>query len=179
MTTVAPGSSDTGMSSASGPESARIVVGVDGSDSSISALKWAAGLARALGCRVEAIMSWHYPTDFSYGWVGPQPQWNPAADAEAALGEAILQAGSGEPFPIEVTAVVRQGNPALVLVEESVSALLVVVGSRGHGGFAGLLLGSVSASVAEHAKCPVLVVRGDGSRDTSAPNAIQGPPSWM
>lgn len=179
MVTIADGASGTGESSVSGPGGARIVVGVDGSDSSIAALKWGVGLARRLGCRVDAVISWHHPTDFSYGWVGPQLQWNPAADAEKALEEAILQAGSGEPSPVEVTPLVKEGNPALVLIEESASALMVVVGSRGRGGFAGLLLGSVSASVAERAQCPVLVVRGDGKDGTSAPDSIQGPPSWM
>jgi nucleotide-binding universal stress UspA family protein len=57
--------------------------------------------------------------------------------------------------------VVREGNPAHVLLESSAGAMMLVVGSRGRGGFAGLILGSVSAAVAEHASCPVLVVHGD------------------
>jgi nucleotide-binding universal stress UspA family protein len=57
--------------------------------------------------------------------------------------------------------VLREGNPAHVLLEHSAGALMLVVGSRGRGGFAGLMLGSVSAAVAEHASCPVLVVDGD------------------
>lgn len=72
-----------------------------------------------------------YPTDFSYGWPEPPLQRSPAADAEKALGAAVLQAGSGEPLPAEVTALVMQGNPARVLIEEGASALTVVVGRRG------------------------------------------------
>ena len=71
-----------------------------------------------------------------------------------------LTAGLGDKTPrVDVRTVVEEGNPVQVLIEQSASADLLVVGSRGHGGFAGMLLGSVSHHLVAHSKCPVVVVR--------------------
>jgi len=132
----------------------RIVVGVDGSKSSIDALRWAGRIADALDVEIDAVTSWEFPT--SYG--GPVPlDYRPDQDAEHALAQA-LTAAFGEKRPVGLRALVRQGHPARVLIDAGEDAALLVVGSRGHGGFVGMLLGSVSAYCAEHGACPVVVV---------------------
>lgn len=139
-----------------------VVVGVDGSDSSLHALTWAALVARSLGGRVEAVTAFEPMGGYSWGtagWAAFPSDWNPAADAKAVLEDAVDRAFP-DGRPAELTLSVREGTPARVLIEASRAAAMVVVGSRGHGGFAGLLLGSVSAACSEHAKCPVLVVHG-------------------
>jgi nucleotide-binding universal stress UspA family protein len=137
-----------------------IIVGVDGSDASVEALRWAGRLATGTGARIEAIATWDIPT--AYGWGAPPltAEWDPKADMEKALTSAV-DAAFGATRPVDMEMLVAQGHPAKVLLDRSHDALMLVVGSRGHGGFAGLLLGSVSTAVAEHATCPVLVVHGD------------------
>jgi nucleotide-binding universal stress UspA family protein len=134
-----------------------IVVGVDGSDPSKDALTWAVQYAALVGAAVEAVISWSYPT--SYGIGGVYPEWSPESDARQTLTDTVT-AVLGSDVPSNLTQLVREGNAAQVLLDESKDAQMLVVGSRGHGGFAGLLLGSVSANCAEHAHCPVLVVHG-------------------
>jgi nucleotide-binding universal stress UspA family protein len=136
----------------------RIVVGVDGSDQSKKALRWGARLAASYDADLVALTTWHVPVSYGVSAVGAY--WDPQQDMTKCLTEAVDEVfGPDRPAGLEL--VVQQGNPAQVLVEHSHHALMVVVGSRGHGGFAGLLLGSVSAVVAEHATCPVLVVHGE------------------
>lgn len=131
-----------------------IVVGVDGSEQSQLALHWAAQLAPCLDCRIEAVIAWRFPS--AYSFVIPDG-WDPEHDAQCAL-EAAVDAAFGDGRPDGLRLLVRQGLPAKVLLDASVGARMLIVGSRGHGGFTGLLLGSVSSVVAEHAPCPVLVV---------------------
>ncbi len=139
----------------------RIVVGVDGSRSSIEALELAARQAELTGATLEAIAAWEWPS--SYGWMLPVPEgWDPAADAQKILDEAVGTLRRTHPSITVVTRVV-EGHAAPVLVSASKGADLLVVGSRGHGEFAGMLLGSVSEHCIAHAHCPVLVVR-DGRR---------------
>jgi nucleotide-binding universal stress UspA family protein len=88
------------------------------------------------------------------------PDWDPRVDMDRILNAAV-DAAFGPRRPADMNLIVCEGNPVNVLLEHSAGALMLVVGSRGHGGFAGMLLGSVSAAVAEHATCPVLVVHGD------------------
>jgi nucleotide-binding universal stress UspA family protein len=146
----------------------RVVVGVDGSPHSLLALRWAAFVVGAVGGRIEAITAWENPS--TYGWAAMPADWDPARDMERVLREAVQQVfGDQPPVPIEMS--VREGGAARVLLEASQGAHLLVVGSRGHGGFVGLLLGSVSASVAEHASCPVLVVHGDQEPPTLLPGS--------
>jgi nucleotide-binding universal stress UspA family protein len=144
-----------------GPRSAkaRLVVGVDGSPSSVAALRWAARLAPTLGADIEALMVWDYPTNAGWG-VGIAPDWRPDDDARKAL-ETALDEAFGPDRPANLTAEVAEGPVVAILRDRSAAALMLVVGSRGHGGFTGLLLGSVSSACAEHAQCPVLVVHGD------------------
>jgi nucleotide-binding universal stress UspA family protein len=136
----------------------RIVVGVDGSKQSKQALRWAARIAATTGARIDAIAAWQFPV--GYGWGAVPLEWSPGQDMEKVLTESVDEVFGGD-RPEDMRLAVHEGGAARVLLEESEGALMLVVGSRGHGGFAGMLLGSVSASVAEHANCPVLVVHGD------------------
>jgi nucleotide-binding universal stress UspA family protein len=145
-----------------GPDSGerRIVVGADGSRHSVEALRWGAYQASALGARLEAVTAWEYPA--SFGWAAVPTDWDPAKDMEKVLQDAVGEA-FGNQLPSGLELQVREGGAARVLIEASQGATMLVVGSRGHGGFAGMLLGSVSANVAEHASCPVLIIHGDQS----------------
>lgn len=141
--------------------SGRIVVGVDGSPSSKAALAWAVEQARLTGASVEAVIAWHYPV-----MVGGQPFAPIAAIDSADFGEFATQVLSEaigatvEPDgPVKVSSVVREGNAAQVLLEAAKGADLLVVGSRGHGGFTEALLGSVSQACVHHARCPVVIIR--------------------
>jgi nucleotide-binding universal stress UspA family protein len=136
----------------------RVVVGVDGSDESKQALRWAAHFAASTGARIDAVTAWQYPG--SFGWSAVPVDWDPRRDMEKTLAEAVDQV-FGALRPKDIRLAVLEGNAAKVLLDESNGALMLVVGSRGHGGFAGLLLGSVSANLAEHATCPVLVIHGN------------------
>jgi nucleotide-binding universal stress UspA family protein len=132
----------------------RVVVGVDGSESSKQALRWAARLAAADGSRIEAITAWDYPQAYN----SPvDPNWRPDLDAQAIL-DGTLAEVFGDAPPAGLVPIVRHGPPRTVLIGASQGAELLVIGSRGHGGFAGLLLGSVSSACSEHAHCPVLVL---------------------
>jgi nucleotide-binding universal stress UspA family protein len=135
-----------------------IVVGVDGSQPSKAALRWAGRFLAVTGGWIDAVIAWHPPA--SYGFSYLPGEWNPEKDAEKVLSRAVDEVFGAEP-PTGTRLIVREGNPAKVLLDESKDADLLVVGSRGHGGFAGLLLGSVSAHCAEHATLPVLVVHGN------------------
>jgi nucleotide-binding universal stress UspA family protein len=135
----------------------RIVVGVDGSPSSKEALAWAAAQARLTGLRLDAVATWHPP--LSYGWAPPWPEgFNLEAESRRALEETVTEVLGPDP-DIEVTTEVVEGYPAHVLTEQSKRASLMVVGCRGHGEFAGMLLGSVSEFLTTHAHCPVVVIR--------------------
>lgn len=143
----------------------RIVVGVDGSPASVDALRWAARQAALTGSTLEAIVSWHYPVQYGAEFYSETIDWS--AVAQNALDTALAEARRDDSFACRRT--VTEGHPAQVLVDASADAELLVVGSRGHGGFAGLLLGSVSEYVIAHAVCPVLVIRHP--RPTSVPAA--------
>ncbi len=130
-----------------------IIVGIDGSDSSLNALRWAKRLAEGMGLGVRVLIAWQYPAMAAPAML----LFDPAEEASNIAQDAVTQVfGRGDAVPIDVLL----GPTAGLLVEASRTAAMLVVGSRGHGGFAGLLLGSVSAACAEHAECPVLVVHG-------------------
>jgi len=136
----------------------RVVVGVDGSGHSKQALRWGARFAAVFGAWLDAVAAWEFPQ--TYGWAWVPPEWNPGQDMAKALDDTV-RAVFGDQPPEGLQRQVREGGAAKVLLDASAGAIMLVVGSRGHGGFAGLLLGSVSANVAEHASCPVLVIHGD------------------
>jgi len=140
------------------PSRPRIVVGVDGSPESKQALRWAGQLAGLTGALIDVVTAWQYPV--SFGWAGVPYDWSFSPEVEKALVAAVDEV-FGPQRPESLGMIVREGNPTAVLLAESKGALMLVVGCRGHGGFAGLMLGSVSAHVAEHATVPVLVVHGD------------------
>jgi nucleotide-binding universal stress UspA family protein len=138
-----------------------IVVGVDHSPGAKAALEFAHEEARLRGATIHAVHAWQYGY---IGTIGPEGRLPPVgADigevhnaAVAALEGSVREALPEPDVEIELQAI--QGVPAAVLVEASRDADLLVVGSRGHGGFVGLLLGSVSQQCAHHAECPVVIV---------------------
>lgn len=139
---------------ATAPAGRRIVVGVDGSKASVEALLWARVLGSTLDARLQAVLAWEYP--YSYGVSAWAAEWDPSVDAAGILAHTVRLAFGDDP-PAGLTTVVTEGHPANVLVDASAGAELLVVGSRGHGGFVGLLIGATSAHCAEHAPCSVLV----------------------
>ncbi|MBB4984829.1 universal stress protein [Streptomyces nymphaeiformis] len=137
-----------------------VVVGVDGSPASYAALRWAVRQARETGASLDVVGVHDVPG--ATGWSAPPV--DAAFDAEQATKAVSEELGSvlpprGEVPPVEQH--VLRGDPAEVLIEASAGADLLVVGSRGRGGFASLLLGSVSQQRAVHASCPVVIVRAD------------------
>jgi nucleotide-binding universal stress UspA family protein len=142
------------------PEQAggRIVVGVDGSEQSLQALDWAARQAELTGALLEVVTTWQWP--MSFGWAPQVPEgWDPEADARKVLNGAVDPVRRAHPT-INLNLQAVEGHPAPALVDASQGADLLVVGSRGHGSFAGMLLGSVSEHCVTNAHCPVLVMRG-------------------
>jgi nucleotide-binding universal stress UspA family protein len=135
----------------------RIVVGVDGSAASVRALGWALGQARATGGVVEAVIAWDIPTSYGAGPTVADGE-DLAGAAQQALAAAVDGVSSAYPG-VAVQRRVLRGHPAAVLVDQTKDADLLVVGSHGRGGFAGVLLGSVSQQCVHHATCPVVVVR--------------------
>ncbi len=138
-----------------------IVVGVDGSEGSKLALRWACDeAARIDGAKVVAVATWTYPVVAASPWMGGYdvPMDLTAATTQA-VEEAVAEVCASCGFPAErIETKVVCGPAASTLLEAGKDADLLVVGSRGLGGFTGLLLGSVSHQVAAHAPCPVIVV---------------------
>jgi nucleotide-binding universal stress UspA family protein len=134
-----------------------IVVGVDGSDASVKAARWACRQAGLDGSTVELVGAWQWPV--SWGPAIPMPDaYDPAADMQAMLDE--IAGELAREFPeVRLRALVVKGHPAVVLTEASRHADLLVVSSRGHGEVAGVFIGSVSLHCVTHAAAPVLVHR--------------------
>jgi nucleotide-binding universal stress UspA family protein len=158
-----------------------VVVGVDGSPGAGEALRWALAEARLRKVPLRVVHAWTYgyagATAGGYGNLGFIGSFDsPGADAgnlgraaeetlETAIGEAV-----GETRDVEIERQVVEGGAAAVLLDAAAAGDLLVVGSRGHGGFTGLLLGSVSQQCVHHAQCPVVVVhssKGDARDDES------------
>jgi len=144
-----------------GEQEHRIVVGVDGSESSMVALRWAIRQAKLTDSSVDAVTAWQYPTGCGWATTVDEPDFEDSARKSLAW---ALGAVSGLEPEVPVRPVVAEGHAADVLLRAARGAVLLVVGSRGHGGFTSALLGSVSLYCVLHAHCPVLVVR-DGPEE--------------
>ena len=143
----------------------RMVVAVDGSPSSIEALEWASKHAQKLDCYIEVIAMWQVfilsgdpiAAGMPFGLIVPD------TTLEHSM-HAVLNECAEKVFehsrPLDLIMRTVQGDPTYVLIEESKTATMLVLGSRGHGKLHNLVLGSVSASCAAKAHCPVLIVRG-------------------
>ncbi|WP_051423215.1 universal stress protein [Arthrobacter sp. MA-N2] len=144
----------------------KIIVGVDGSDASIEALRQAYRLASALGANVEGWICWDFPAGHeAYEMMGRDGFSHQASEI---LHDAMTKA-FGPELPRNVHTRLVLGRARQSLIDASRFASLLVVGRRGHGGFNGLLLGSVSAACVAHALCPVLVVHAPESKEPSEP----------
>jgi len=138
-----------------------IVVGVDGSSDAARAVGWAVNEARLCGDRVLLVYAWQYPAIALTTYAGdPLPVFGHDEIGRLAaelLAKAQNEARACEPS-VDVQTRLVEGHPGEVLVDASADARLLVVGSRGRGGFKGMLMGSVSSSCTHHARCPVVVV---------------------
>jgi nucleotide-binding universal stress UspA family protein len=144
-----------------GQQRRRIVVGVDGSDGSKSALRWAAWMAETTGSGLDVIAAWEMSALYGWSALSVLPaNYTPQPEIEKSLNDTVAEVFGAE-RPQDMRVKVLEGPVVQTLLSAATGALMIVVGSRGHGGFTGMLLGSVSARVAEYAKCPVLVVHGD------------------
>lgn len=142
---------------AAGTGRPRVIVGVDGSEPAKAALRWAVSHAQLIDGVIEAVITWNFPV--SYGMTPAVLDEDFEARAAKALDQTISEV-LGDDRPVPVTTAVVRGNPVHELLAAAEGAEILVVGSRGHGGFAGALLGSVSQHVVQHAPCPVVVIRG-------------------
>ncbi|MEU9397922.1 universal stress protein [Streptomyces sp. NPDC048324] len=145
----------------------RIVVGVDGSSSAKRALAWGHFMARTTGSVLEAVTAWQNPSS----WTGVSDDWDPVAEARAMLTACCAEV-LGDDQPPDLRLTVLEGPATAALLSASAGARMLVLGSRGHGGFAGLLLGSVSAACAEHAACPTLIIHGDDLPPGASPASL-------
>jgi nucleotide-binding universal stress UspA family protein len=143
----------------------RIVAGIDGSEQSTDALRWAIDQAKRTGATVDAVMAWRFPS--AYGWSPGLDDFDLEGDSKKALDRVLTETDTGG---VTVRPVVAEGSPADVLVRSSKDADLLIVGSRGRGGLRSAVLGSVSLGCVLRAHCPVLVLReGPDEEEASGP----------
>jgi len=135
----------------------RVIVGVDGSPQSARALGWVCRRAETCGDTVRAVCAWSLGASGEDWMAQPGVSAEGQRRAERMVRDAVGRVRSDHPS-VAVETTIVEGPPARVLVDLSAEADLLVVGSRGRGGFSGLLLGSVSHQVVQHATCPVVVV---------------------
>jgi nucleotide-binding universal stress UspA family protein len=140
-----------------------IVVGVDGSPSSLDALQWAVGHAALTGAGVRAVLAWEYPPLSGVDPLTAHVDW--LAKAQQTLDAALEK--TVDVYTAAVSSAAVEGHPAQVLLDASVGAQLLVFGNSGHGAFSEMLPGSVREHIITHATCPVLVM----SHDCLSPNA--------
>jgi nucleotide-binding universal stress UspA family protein len=157
------------------PAGDAIVVGFDGSDAARAALEFALEEARLRGLPLRVVSAWHQPLAgyMGGGFEPPGPRLDPGELERTARAEveSALEALGPEREAVAVESRVREGQAAAVLLGEAGDAALLVVGSRGHGGFSGLLLGSVGQHCVAHAQCPVAVVHGQAELEQRSPGA--------
>jgi nucleotide-binding universal stress UspA family protein len=160
-----PGAHDTGDSAspagrANDPRGSYVLVGIDGSDPSCAALHWAVREASATGLRVVAVYAAEPPSvwpGFAYAVVAdPVPAADMSGEVRSQVAQTLRNAGVEGLVDVETR--VLPGHPAQVLLEAADGAALIVVGRRGHGGFAAAIMGSTSRYVSAHANVPVVVV---------------------
>ena len=135
-----------------------ILVGVDDSPAAAEAVRWAAREATLRGASLHIVHAWDLPR-FAGFEDSPVTSSGLQAESKRILDRLTDQAAEGQPG-LEIVGVSVEGAPAAELIAAAGEADLLVVGSRGEGGFKGLLLGSVSHQCALHAPCPVVIVRG-------------------
>jgi nucleotide-binding universal stress UspA family protein len=128
--------------------SKRIVVGVDGSADGDRALAWAVEEARVRACELDVVQAWEYLGVYT---VDPDSR-------QEAQSKLVAAVAGVETSGVDVTSRLVEGRPVEALIEAARDADLLVVGSRGHGGLAATVLGSVSTGAVRHARCPVVVV---------------------
>jgi nucleotide-binding universal stress UspA family protein len=145
------------MKNRQGNEQRRIVVGVDGFESSKAALRWAIRQAKLTGAVVEAVIAWHIPV--GTGWIPAPDMPDYQEDAFTVLSEAITEMCTVDP-DIQVCPRVLEGRAGHVLVEAADGADLLVVAPRVTAGWPRAPLGSVSQYCANNASCPVVIMRG-------------------
>ena len=141
----------------------RIVVGVEGSGYARAALIWALEEAHHRDAMVEVVTCYsptYVPAAPDLGYV-PLDSFDLAAEVEKMQGEVIDSAVAASDFgdEVEIRRTLQKGRPADTLMRASEGAVMLVVGNRGRGGFAGLRLGSVSQAIAHHSPCPLVIVR--------------------
>ncbi|HEY1484919.1 MAG TPA: universal stress protein [Micromonosporaceae bacterium] len=150
------------MSNARPDQPRRIVVGVDGSECSKTALRWAIGQATLTGDTVEAVHAWRGQSGSETAHGGPIGESDSVAGERAAateIGAMIAAVTAEHDHPVDVVVRIEPGLTVQVLLAASIDAQLLVVGSRGHNPFSGMLLGSVSQHCVQHAACSVVVAR--------------------
>ena len=147
-------------------QQARVVVGVDGSEASREALRWALRQAALTGAGIEAVACWQWPA--AAGGFAPYEDFDMSTPtrrhAEAEVAQALAETGSDVP----VRLVVLEGYPAGALVSHGAGAEMLVIGSRGHGTLRGVLLGSVGLHCVTHATCPVVVIHPQPTETSGA-----------
>ncbi|SDL20129.1 Nucleotide-binding universal stress protein, UspA family [Glycomyces sambucus] len=136
----------------------RIVVGADGSEESVEAVRWAVRQAALTGATVQVVTAWEVPMAYGAGMmIMPDEAEFDAAAKQVA--EQTVRAAAAEDGQVQVERTTVMGHPARVLTEAAEGAALLVLGGRGRGGFKGMLLGSVSQHCVANGPCPVVVVR--------------------
>ncbi|MFC0451661.1 universal stress protein [Rhodococcus jostii] len=153
-----------------------IVVGVDGSESASAAVAWAARAAAALSLPLHIVTVVHIPAFYyTEPYLAESFKEELEDTAKARLGSARVHAKQTVDEPLDITTEQHEGKVSQTLIELSANAHMVVLGSRGHGEFTGLLVGSTTSAVAAHGHCPLIVVRGrtmDGQPPTEGPIVV-------
>ncbi len=158
------------MSQTTADPDAHIVVGIDDSPGARRALHWAAREARLHGVRLDVIHVWAIPAQWAQGY---GVEWTIdlaelGGDAQSVADELVAGTLSEDERPEHMNVAAIEGNASSVLLDASRTAEMLVVGTRGRGGFARLLLGSVSTAIVHHAVCPVVIIPAEPA-DTEEP----------
>ena len=151
-----------GVQPSPGSASGRVVVGIDGSTASDDAVQFAFAEARLRGVGVTAVHAWEkppYDVPPSHDPLPPYLVADELATTESGLLAGLLGAWPSKYPDVDLRTEAVNGDPVEALVTRSPGATMLVVGSRGHGGFSSLLLGSISHGVLHHARCPVVIIR--------------------